>query len=213
MKFVEYGGGAEAIIEKARADFEAGEYRWVATALNHVVYADPDNQEAKNLLADTLTQMGYQAESGPWRNFYLSGATELRNGVERVAAPNTASPDIIRSLALETYLDFLGVRLNGPKAAGMDDISLNLILTDVNEQVTMAVENATLNYTIGQLNDRADATIVMARTTLDDINLGQSTIEQAIVNGDMQVVGDEEAFASFLSLLDVFDPYFNIVTP
>ena len=95
----------------------------------------------------------------------------------------------------------------------MDDISLNLILTDVNEQVTMAVENATLNYTIGQLNDRADATIVMARTTLDDINLGQSTIEQAIVNGDMQVVGDEEAFASFLSLLDVFDPYFNIVTP
>ncbi|MDJ0857980.1 MAG: alkyl sulfatase dimerization domain-containing protein [Dinoroseobacter sp.] len=213
VKFVEYAGGADAVIEKARADYEAGAYRWVATALNHVVYADPENEEARTLLADTLTQMGYQAESGPWRNFFLSGATELRNGVERVAAPNTASPDIIRSLALETYLDFLGVRLNGPKAAGMEDISLNMILTDVNEQVTIKVENATLNYTIGQLDQEADATIVMARSTLDDINLMQTSIEQAILNGDLTVVGNAEQFGNFLSLLDVFDVYFNIVTP
>ncbi len=212
-KFVEYAGGADAVIARARDDFAAGEYRWVATALNNVVFADPDNQEAKNLLADTLTQMGYQAESGPWRNFFLSGATELRNGVNPVAAPNTASPDIVRNLGLETYLDFLGVRLNGPKAAQGGDIMLNLILPDVDETVSINVENGAMNYSIGRVNDDAQATIEMDRSTLDSINLGQVNLEQAIANGDVKVTGDSAKFGEFLGLLDVFDVYFNIVTP
>ncbi len=213
VKFVEYGGGADAIIAKARDDFAAGEYRWVATALNNVVFADPDNTEAKNLLADTLEQMGYQAESGPWRNFYLSGATELRDGVNPVAAPNTASPDITRNLGLETYLDFLGVRLNGPEAAAGGDISINLVLPDVDEQVALNVENGTLNYSIGRLHDDAQVTVTMNRSTLDNINMRQVSLDDAIAAGDVTLDGDAEAFSRFIGLLDVFDVYFNIVTP
>ncbi len=213
-KFVEYAGGAEAIIEKARADYDAGEYRWVATALNHVVFADPENQDARNLLADALTQLGYQAENGPWRNFFLTGAKELREGIKPADSPiQTSSPDIVRSLALETYLDYLGVRLNGPEAANQGDKSINLILTDVNQQVSMKVENGTLNHTIGRLDQGAGTTVVMARVTLDDINLGQTTIEQAIMDGDVTIVGDAAMFGDFLALLDTFELYFPIVTP
>jgi alkyl sulfatase BDS1-like metallo-beta-lactamase superfamily hydrolase len=213
VKFVEYAGGADAIIKKAKADFAKGEYRWIATALNHVVFADPENKAARELLADTLTQMGYQAESGPWRNFYLAGAKELRDGVNPVDAPNTASPDIIRNLNLETYLDFLGVRLNGPKAAKAGNITLNIVFPDTSEQVALAVENGTLNYAIGRLHGAADATVVIPRATLDDINLRQTTIEKAIESGAVQLAGDASMFGEFIALLDVFDVYFNIVTP
>ncbi|HSG59486.1 MAG TPA: alkyl sulfatase dimerization domain-containing protein, partial [Woeseiaceae bacterium] len=111
-KFVEYMGGADAVVAKARKDFDKGEYRWVAQALNYVVFADPENGQARELLAETYEQMGYQAESGPWRNFFLSGAKELRDGVVTAATPDTSSPDIVRNLGLETYLDYLAVRLN-----------------------------------------------------------------------------------------------------
>ena len=91
-KFVEYTGGADSIIAKAQADYNKGQYRWVATALNYVVFADPDNSDAKELLAKNYDQMGYQAESGSWRTFYLSGVNELRDGVKKAATPNTGSP-------------------------------------------------------------------------------------------------------------------------
>lgn len=211
-KFVEYAGGADAVIEKARADFEAGEYRWVATALNHLVFADPDNQEARNLLADTLTQMGYQAESGPWRNFYLSGAKELRDGVVRAGTPSTASPDMIRSLPLGIYLDFLAVRLNHPEAVD-SDIALNFVMPDVDEDFVVEVRNGVLNYTLGAQDDAAHATVTMDRTTLDDINLGVVTLDQAVADGDVTVEGDAAKASEFVGLLDSFDFWFGIVTP
>jgi len=212
-KFVEYAGGAEAVIEKARADFEAGEYRWVATALNHVVFSDPENEEAKALLADTLTQMGYQAESGPWRNFYLSGAAELRNGIREVTAPDTASPDITRNLGLETYLDYLAVRLNGPKAAEAGTMSINLIMPDVDEQVAMVIENGVLNYAIGRQTEGADVDVTMDRAVLDQINLGEVSLEAAVSDGGVTLEGNGEVLGTFVSLLDTFDPLFAIVTP
>jgi alkyl sulfatase BDS1-like metallo-beta-lactamase superfamily hydrolase len=142
-KFVEYAGGADAVIDRARADYEAGEYRWVATALNHVVFADPDNEEARALLADTLTQMGYQAESGPWRNFFLSGAQELRLGIVRAGTPSTSSPDMIRALPIGAYLDYMAVLLNGPEAAGRE-IALNFAMPDVDEEFTILIKNGVL---------------------------------------------------------------------
>src|SRR3546814_13573213 len=94
-------GGADAVLAKARESYAKGEYRWVAEVVNHVVFAEPDNQDARNLQADALEQLGYQAESGPWRNFYLTGAKELREGVTQLPTPNTASPDIVRSMTPE----------------------------------------------------------------------------------------------------------------
>jgi alkyl sulfatase BDS1-like metallo-beta-lactamase superfamily hydrolase len=211
-KFVEYAGGADAVIEKARADYEAGEYRWVATALNHVVFADPDNEEARDLLADTLTQMGYQAESGPWRNFYLTGAQELREGIVRAGTPSTSSPDMIRALPLGVYLDYLAVLLNGPEAAGRE-ITLNFTMPDADEEFTLLVKNGVLNYTLGAHADDADATVTMDRATLDDINLGVVTIDQVVADGDIEVDGEAEKLGEFVGLLDSFDFWFEIVTP
>ncbi|MCB1247438.1 MAG: MBL fold metallo-hydrolase, partial [Acidimicrobiia bacterium] len=147
-KTVEYMGGAEAVLAKARADYEAGEYRWVAQVVNDLVFADPSNEEAKALQADALEQLGYQTENGTWRDFYLSGAKELRQGVNAVAAPDTASPDIIRAMTPEMLLRFMAVRLNGPKASDVS-MTFNLRLTGPDKTFGIEVGNGVLNYTEG----------------------------------------------------------------
>ncbi len=210
-KFVEYAGGAEALIEKARADYEAGNYRWAATALNHLVFADGGNEAAKALLADTYTQLGYQAESGPWRNFYLSGARELRNGVTGGPAPATGSPDIIRGLPIEKYLDFLAMRLNHPEAADAE-ITLNFEMPDVGERFVVEIGNGVMNYTMDDRSDEAGASVTLDRAVLDRINLQQQSFPQAIEAGDVQIEGDPQQLTAFLGLLDSFDFWFDIVT-
>jgi alkyl sulfatase BDS1-like metallo-beta-lactamase superfamily hydrolase len=147
-KYVEYMGGADAVLKKAKESFDKGDYRWVAQVVNHVVFADPDNRAARELQADALEQLGYQAESGPWRNFYLSGAKELREGVKDLAAPNTASPDTIRSMTLDLLFDYAAMRLNGDKAGGKS-MKLNWNFTDTNEQYVMELENAALSHIDG----------------------------------------------------------------
>nr|MDT0252127.1 alkyl sulfatase dimerization domain-containing protein [Endozoicomonas sp.] len=211
-KFVEWMGGADNVIAKAKADFAKGEYRWVATALNNVVFADASNKEAKELLADTYEQLGYQAESGPWRNFYLSGAKELREGVIPAATPDGASPDVVRNLSLDTFLDYLGVRLNHPKAANTS-IALNFVMPDVDQRFELQVENGVLNYTIGSQMDDAQATITLDRATLDAMNMHQMKLKDAIANGDVKIKGNDKKFMEFLSLMDGFEFWFNIVTP
>lgn len=210
-KYVEYMGGASAIMAKAKADFEKGEYRWIAEAMKHVVFADPQNVDAKNLLADTYEQMGYQAESGPWRSVYLQGAFELRNGVPDLPTANTASPDTIKAMDPEMLFDFLGVRLNGEKAAGKN-ITLNIDFTDLGKQYALTVENATLNYT-DKLAGTADAKLTLTKTLLDSIQLKETTIEQAVSSGQLKLEGKPEALAEFLGLLDNYPFWFNIVTP
>lgn len=116
-KYVEYMGGADSILQKAKTDYDKGDYRWVAQVVSKVVFADPENKAARNLEADALEQLGYQAESGPWRNFYLTGAQELRNGVKQLPTPNTASPDTVRAMTPEMFFDYLALHINGEKAA------------------------------------------------------------------------------------------------
>ena len=137
-------GGAAAVLARARRDMEGGEYRWVAEAVNHVVFADPANQEARDLLADCFEQLGYQAEAGTWRNIYLTGAQELRDGIRKVAAPTAVSPELLAALPIEMIFDYLGVMLEGPKAAGKT-ITINLDLTDTRRQYVLQVKNSVLN--------------------------------------------------------------------
>ncbi len=210
-KYVEYMGGENAILEKARADFDKGEYRWIATALKHVVFANPDSKTGKELLAKAYEQLGYQAESGPWRSVYLQGAFELRNGVPNITVPSSASPDTIRAMPPEMLFDFLGVRLNAEKAEGKN-LTLNINFTDIGKSYTLTVENSVLNYTEKQVAD-ADATATLTKDTLDDIQLGAATIEQKVQSGDIKVEGNQDAFPQFLGLFDNFDFWFNIVTP
>lgn len=210
-KYVEYMGGEEAILTKARADFDKGEYRWIATALKHVVFANPDSKEGKALLSNTYEQLGYQAESGPWRSVYLMGAFELRNGVPNVTVQSSASADTIRAMSPEMLFDFLGVRLDVEKAEGKS-ITLNINFTDIDKKYTVTVENSVLNYTEKQA-DKADATATLTKATLDDIQLGAATIEQKVQSGEITVDGNREAFPEFLGLFDTFEYWFNIVTP
>ena len=212
VKFVEYMGGADNVIAKAQKDYDNGEYRWAATALNYVVFAEPDNASAKNLLANVYTQLGYQSESGPWRNIFLTGAKELREGVHTLPIPSTLSPDVVQNLSLETYLDFLGVSLNHPKAAGRE-ISLNFVMPDRGQRYVVNVENGVLNYTIGKQAEDADATVTIDRALLDRINLGQTTIMEAMQDGNVTVDGNPLKLVEFLGLIDRFDPWFNVVTP
>ncbi|MCZ6655628.1 MAG: MBL fold metallo-hydrolase [Planctomycetota bacterium] len=211
-RYVEFMGGADAVVKKAQGYYNKGEFRWVAEVLNHVVFASPEHAAAKSLLADTYEQLGYQAESGPWRNFYLTGAKELRVGVKVLPTPNTASPDTVRAMALDTFFDFLGVRLNGPKAEGKK-IALNFEFTDTGQKYALGVENGALHYSKGRLHAKPDARLALPRTSLNDIILGLYTLEDKISAGEIRVDGNRTAVDEFVSLLDNFELWFNIVTP
>jgi alkyl sulfatase BDS1-like metallo-beta-lactamase superfamily hydrolase len=117
-KYVAAMGGPDAVMKLGREAYQKADYRWGAELMNHLVFAHPDNQEVKNLQADILEQMGYQAESGPWRAFYLTGADELRHGVKKLATPNAASVDIVASMPLELLFGYMGVQLDAKKADG-----------------------------------------------------------------------------------------------
>jgi alkyl sulfatase BDS1-like metallo-beta-lactamase superfamily hydrolase len=210
--YVEFMGGADALLAKARASYAEGNYRWVAQVVNHLVFADPQNEAACSLQADALEQLGYQAESGPWRNFYLSAAKELRDGVLDLPAPKSVAPDTIRATPLEMFFDLLAVRLIGPKAAGKK-IVLNSNFTDIGEQYVVTVENGVLHHAKGKQSPHADATVTMSRSALDEILLGESTLPEKLAAGEVQIEGRREALGEFLALMDTFEFWFNIVTP
>ena len=212
-RYVEFMGGAAAVIKKAQKYYDKGEYRWVAEVVNHVVFAEPKNAAARELQARALEQLGYQAESGPWRNFYLSGAQELRAGVNKLETGTTASPDTIRAMPLGLLFDYLGVRLNGPKAEGKT-ITLNWNFTDTKEQYVLALENGALNHTAHKQVKDADATVTLTRAAFDEFILGgKPELEAMMASGDLKVEGQKEKLGELLSLMDNFDPWFNIVTP
>ncbi len=211
-KYVETMNGSEAILNKARASFEKGEYRWVAQLVNHLVFAEPDNQEARNLQAEALEQLGYTAESGPWRNFYLTGAKELRAGLVVAEKTSTASADAIKAMTLDMFFDYMAVRLNGPKAAGKT-IILNFDFTDTGAQYLVEMENSVLTYTANKQADDADAAISLTRPVWNEIVLGQSTMQAVIAAGKSKVAGNPKKLGELFALMDDFEFWFNIVTP
>ena len=184
----------------------------MAEVVNHVVFADPGNADARALQADALEQLGYQAESGPWRNFYLTAAQELRSGVAPLPVPSSASLDVVRAMSLDLFLDYLGVRLNCPKAAAYD-LSLNLVFPDVDETYGVILGNGALSHRPGVRLDDADATVTVERATLDRIVLGMTTLDAAVAAGEVTIDGDTDALQTLMGLLDTFEFWFDIVTP
>ncbi|WOO27788.1 alkyl sulfatase dimerization domain-containing protein [Vibrio parahaemolyticus] len=211
VNYVEYMGGEQAVLEKAQADFAQGNYRWVAEVLKHVVFANPQSKKGKALLADTYEQLGYQAESGPWRSVYLQGAYELRTGTPESGGLTTASPDIIKNMPPEMLFDYLSVRILPEKAEGRD-FSINIAFTDLEEVYTLSMENSVLNYS-REIEAKPDVSLTLSKKTLDDVQLGQVTLESAVANGDLVIEGDPEVFKDFMGMLDSFKFWFNIVTP
>jgi len=210
-KMVEYMGGAENLLAKAKEDYQAGNYRWTAQVVNHLVFAEPSNQEAKDLLANALEQLGYAAENATWRNFYLTGAQELRKGVQKGLGGSTASPDIIAAMPTEALLDYLAIRLDGPRAS-RHELSIYLEMPDLKEKYLIQIKNGVLNY-FKNRQVKADATLQMNRADFNQVLFGQLKLQEARAQKKIRLEGNPEAVTLFLSLFDTFDFWFNIVEP
>jgi alkyl sulfatase BDS1-like metallo-beta-lactamase superfamily hydrolase len=211
-KQVEYMGGAEAVLKRARDDFAAGQYRWVASVTSQLVFADPANKAARELGADALEQLGYQSEAATWRNAYLLGAAELRGGVPPAQGGSTANAELLKGVSIDLAFDFLGVRLNAGKAEGKH-IVINWTFTDRNETYVMNLENSALTHRAGTLDDNADAGVKLTRAALDAITLKQRTFLGSIVTGDVSISGNPLKLRELFGLLDDFSPDFEIVEP
>ncbi|GAA2881410.1 alkyl sulfatase dimerization domain-containing protein [Streptomyces mexicanus] len=211
-RYVEFMGGADEVVRRARQSFADGDFRWVAQVVNHVLFADPDHTEARELQADALEQLGYGSENGTWRNFYLMGAYELRHG--SVGTPTvTGSPDVLAALTLDQLFDSLAIRVDGPRSWDAD-LTLRFVPTD-SEPVTVWLRNGVLTHITGTGPATADpdVEITLPESDLRALLLGTLTPRQLTGRANVKVTGDLGRLTELLGHLGTPDPDFAIVTP
>lgn len=207
-KYVEYMGDTGEVLKKARADFDKGEYQWVAEITNVLVFADPDNQEARYLCADALEQLGYQAESGTWRNAYLSGAKELREGtITDTALKANSSADLKKSMTPEMMMDYMGI-LTDSNAAQDVNLKINLNFTDTDPYL-LRVDSGVLLYQKGVQADDADATLTLPRVAMFTILNKDEAKQQETI----KIEGDQDILKKLTEHMVTFEYFFNIVEP
>ena len=211
-RYVEAMGGAGEVLRKAREAFERGEYRWAATILDHLVFADPKNAEAHELLARTYDQLGYQAESGPWRDVYLTGALELRHGVQGTGLDLASVAGLLRHLPPDRFFVSLATRLNGPKADGKQ-MTINFIFTDLGESYVLTLENAVLHHHRADPDPHAGVTVRLTRDFLVRLVTGQAGLREMIFSDELDVDGSRLELLAFFTMLTWPDGAFPIVTP
>lgn len=211
-RYVEFMGGADAVVEKAQAAFENGEYRWVAEVVGHVVFAQPDHAPARALQADAFEQLGYQCENPTWRNAYLMGAQELRQGVKDLGAVRLVTLDVMRSMTPEMIFDYMGIKLNGPEAAGhRASIAWTVSSGDAAQEYLLELRNGCLIYTAR--SGAADAHVESDTLALASIVFGTLSVDDAVRDGSLTISGDRTALENLLGLLDDFSFWFPIVEP
>lgn len=214
VRYVRYMGGADAVLARAREDFARGDYRWVAEVVDHVVFAEPDNMEARALQADTLEQLGYQSESAPWRNVYLSGAYELRHGVPE-AHNAGVNPDYLAALGVDQILDYVGVHV-GEDAEGLS-LAFNVVVTgdpgaSGPVEYRVGLENGAINYSPDRRIEGL-TTYTFQKGVLVDLVTGAATVASALADGQITVDGDGGELEALIATLDRYDGWFDIVTP
>ncbi|MBM4245346.1 MAG: MBL fold metallo-hydrolase [Deltaproteobacteria bacterium] len=209
-QYVEAMGGEDAVLERARKASAAGEYRWAAMLLNHVVFANPQNQAARNLLADDYTQLAYQAEAGTWRNIYLTGAQELRTGGVRLPPPSL-SQDVLDATPTSLLLDFVAVRIN-PERALARPLKVNVVLTDAGETHLLSIENGVLIHEEG-VTDPDAPTVRMQRVDLLMTLFAGVPVSVRTASGAIRIEGDDTAYPALAAMIDPIDTNFPIVTP
>ena len=210
-RYVAVMGGAEAVLKAARQAFEAGDYRWAAQLLNHLVFAEPDNAAARALQADTLEQLGYQSENATWRNVYLSGAHELRQGVAEARARNGA-PDMVRALTPSMFFDYLAVRIDAMKEADRD-LLINWRFTDLDEDYALTLRNGVLTHRKDSRHAQADIGVSMTKALLDRIALKETGFLKEATIGGIEIDSGRVQLLKLLGGLDEANPQFNLVTP
>ncbi|MDR7170178.1 alkyl sulfatase BDS1-like metallo-beta-lactamase superfamily hydrolase [Nocardia kruczakiae] len=211
-RHVEFMGGAEQVLQKARDSFAAGDFRWVAQVLNYVIFADPGNREARALQADTFEQLGYGSENGTWRNFFLMGAYELRNG--SVGTPTaTDAPDIAAALTVEQLFDAIALRIDGPKAWSAD-ITIDWTISDLDVVHRTQLRHGVLvHYDVSADMPAPDVTFTLSDADLHAALLGAKDMQQLVADGAVTVDGDVSKLIELVGYLDAPDPDFAIVTP
>lgn len=208
--YVEMMGGSEKIIAKGKELYAEGKYLYAVEILNKLIFAEPGNQQAKDLLADAYEQIGYQKESPSVRNSFLAGAFELRNGIPQGASPKSSGPDMIRAMTTELWLDFLAVRLDSKKAEGHQFV-INLVTPDNGEKYVVELSNATLTNIMGYQAANADLTITINRSDLEKTMMGAVSFDDQIAAGKAQLSGDRKPFDLLKGMLVQFDIGFEIL--
>jgi alkyl sulfatase BDS1-like metallo-beta-lactamase superfamily hydrolase len=207
---VEAMGGGAAVLDKMRKAMASGDYRWAAQLGNQLLFAEPDNADAHKAQAETLEQLGYQSENATWRNMYLTGAMELRNGVPPHAG-TSVSVDMVRAMSPEMFFDYLAVRLDSDKAVN-HDLTLNWTFDDLQKDFNLTLRNGVLTHRAG-LNPAADASVSLSKDTLEKISLKQLDFPTAMQKGLIKLQGNGKKLGELMGSLDTFGPQFNIVTP
>ncbi len=208
--YVEMMGGADKIMKKATALHAEGKYLLETELLNKLVYAQPENQAAKDQLADAFEQIGYQKESTSLRNSFLAGAMELRSGVPTGVAPRTLGPDLIGAMSTQLGLEFLGILLDADKAEGLK-FSVNLVTPDNKEKFAIELSNGALTSLPDQQADKPDLTVTVNRADLEAVVMGKTSLEALIQSGKMAMQGDPKPLGIIKSLLSSFNPIFPIL--
>ncbi|MFJ4989935.1 alkyl/aryl-sulfatase [Streptomyces sp. NPDC088732] len=211
-RYVDFMGGADDVVRRARESFDAGDHRWVAQVLDHVLFAHPDHADARALQADALEQLGYGSENGTWRNLYLTGALELRHG--SVGTPTvTASPDVLAALTLDQLFDALAIRIDGPRCW---DANIT-VRWNINgkDPITLTLHNGVLTHTsaIGPATPHPHLDITLEEADLRDLLLGTSSPTDLQARPGIRIAGDPGKLEELLGYLAAPDPDFAIVTP
>lgn len=199
-------------MKSALASYDRGEYRWVAELLNRLIFADADHQAARQLLAKTYSQLAYQAESAPWRNFYLTGAQELISGVKPTGINLTAMEDILRNTPVTKFFDSMAVRLNSEKAAGKQ-VSVAIHFTDLEQSYRLELSNSVLRHYPYQAGDGVDSGIYISHALFVKLLIGKLGIRETLFSDDLSVEGNILDLVGFFMLFDKPDGLFNIVSP
>jgi len=208
--YVEMMGGAERILAKGQELYDTGQYKHAQEILNKLVYADPQNITAKELLADVFEQIGYQQESPSVRNSFLAAAYELRNGIPQGASPKSSGPDMIKAMSTNLWLDFLGIRLDSGKA-GDREFTINLKLPDIDEKYVVELSNGTLTNIQGFEAENPDLSIELDRTDLEPIMMGAISFDDQISAGKVKLEGDRSAYEDLKAMLVNFEIGFELM--
>lgn len=212
-RYVEAIGGPAALREKARAAIAAADYRWAATLLDHQLFADPSDDEARELLAGVYDQLGYQAESGVWRSAYLMGAKELRHGVGEPAIAQRNATAILQQIPLDLFFSAMATRLDGAQAATAEPVTINFVFTDIGETHVLNLENAVLHHWQREADPGAAATVRLTRTLFLRLLGGEAGPGDLLGSDEIEVEGSRGAILGLLTLFDEPDAAFPIVTP
>lgn len=211
-RYIELMGGPDKVLAAAKIAYDQGDYRWVAELLNHLVFAEPENQAAKSLLAETYQQLGYQSEASTWRNSYLAAAQELQQGTPVQGVDRTLLLGLMQRTPTERFLEAMAASLNGPAADGKDYI-INLKLTDSNESYVLWLENSVLHHRAASPDPKANATLNISKVLLVKLLAGAAGLDDIMTSEEFDLAGSTIDFVSFMRLIDKASASFAIVTP